>query len=62
MPDLFNCEILPARIGFSLFLEPFGLGHDLEVASDIKGAQVYYCSDVDLQFKDRLIDRLVERI
>ena len=59
MPDLFHCEILPARIGFSLFLEPFGLGHDLEVAPDIKGSQVYYCSDVDRRFKDRLIDRLI---
>ncbi len=59
MPDLFNCEILPARIGFSIFLEPFGLGHDLEVVQAIVGQQVYYCSDVDLQFKDRLIDRLI---
>lgn len=62
MPDLFHCEISPARIGFSIFLEPFGLGHDLEVAQDIKGSQVYYCSDVDLHFKDRLIDRLMGRI
>jgi inosine-uridine nucleoside N-ribohydrolase len=59
IPDLFDCEILSARIGFSLFLEPFGLGHDLEVAQDIKGSQVYYCSDVDRRFKDRLIDRLI---
>jgi inosine-uridine nucleoside N-ribohydrolase len=59
MPDLFNCEILPARIGFSLFLEPFGMGRDLEVAQDIKGPQVYYCSDVDQRFKDRLIERLM---
>lgn len=59
MPDLFNCEILPARIGFSLFLEPFGLGHDLEVAQAINGQQVYYCSDVDRRFKDRLIERLM---
>jgi inosine-uridine nucleoside N-ribohydrolase len=59
MPDLFDCEILPARIGFSIFLEPFGLGHDLEVAQDIKGSQVYYCSDVDRRFKDRLIERLL---
>ena len=51
MPDLFNCEISPARMGFSLFLEPFGLGHDLEVAQAIDGKQVYYCSDVDRQFK-----------
>ncbi|WP_373538896.1 nucleoside hydrolase [Chamaesiphon sp.] len=58
MPDLFSCEILPARIGFSIFLEPFGLGHDLEVAPDLKGSQVYYCSDVDSRFKDRLIDRM----
>jgi inosine-uridine nucleoside N-ribohydrolase/uncharacterized membrane protein len=61
MSDLFSCEILPARIGFSLFLEPFGLGHDLEVAPDLKGSQVYYCSDVDSRFKDRLIDRLISR-
>jgi pyrimidine-specific ribonucleoside hydrolase len=59
IPDLFGCEILPARIGFSLFLEPFGLGHDLEVAQDINGSQVYYCSDVDPRFKDRLIERLI---
>ncbi len=59
MPDLFGCEILPARIGFSIFLEPFGLGHDLEVAQDIKGSQVYYCSDVDRRFKDCLIERLI---
>ena len=38
-------------MGFSLFLEPFGLGHDLEVAQAIDGKQVYYCSDVDRQFK-----------
>ncbi len=59
MPELFNCEILPARIGFSLFLEPFGLGHDLEVSQAINGQQVYYCSDVDRRFKDRLIERLM---
>jgi inosine-uridine nucleoside N-ribohydrolase len=59
MPHLFDCEILPARIGFSIFLEPFGLGHDLEVAQNIKGSQVYYCSDVDPRFKDRLIDLLI---
>ena len=59
MPELFKCEILPARIGFSIFLEPFGLGHDLEVAQAINGQQVYYCSDVDRRFKDRLIDRLI---
>lgn len=59
MPDLFSCEILPAQIGFSLFLEPFGLGHDLEVAQAINGSQVYYCSDVDPRFKDRLIERLI---
>ena len=57
-PDLFNCEISPARIGFSIFLEPFGLGRDLEVAQNIKGSQVYYCSDVNQRFKDRLIERL----
>ncbi len=59
MPELFSCEILPARIGFNLFLEPFGLGHDLEVAQAINGSQVYYCSDVDRRFKDRLIGRLI---
>jgi pyrimidine-specific ribonucleoside hydrolase len=59
MPDLFSCNILPARIGFNLFLEPFGLGHDLEVAQAINGSQVYYCSDVDQRFKDRLIERLI---
>jgi inosine-uridine nucleoside N-ribohydrolase len=58
MPDLFNCEISSARIGFSIFLEPFGLGRDLEIAQDIKGPQVYYCSDVNQRFKDRLIERL----
>ena len=74
LPDLFHCEISPARIGFSLFLEPFGLGHDLEVAQASilsfgtlreqrryanNRQQVYYCSDVDSQFKDRLIERLM---
>jgi inosine-uridine nucleoside N-ribohydrolase len=58
MPELFSCEILSARIGFSLFLEPFGLGHDLEVSPSIDGQQVYYCSDVDRRFKDRLIERI----
>ena len=62
MPDLFGCEILPARIGFSIFLEPFGLGHDLEVAKAIDGQQVYYCSDVDRRFKDRLIERLITNL
>jgi inosine-uridine nucleoside N-ribohydrolase len=59
MPELFNCKILSARIGFSLFLEPLGLGHDLEVLPAIDGQQVYYCSDVDRRFKDRLIQRLM---
>lgn len=59
MPELFSCEILPARIGFSLFLEPFGLGHDLEAAETIKGQQVYYCSDVDRRFKEVLIEHLI---
>lgn len=59
MPDLFDCEISPAQIGFSIFLEPFGIGRDLEVAQNIKGPQVYYCSDVNQRFKYRLIENLM---
>ena len=59
MPDLFDCEISPARIGFNVFLEPFGIGRDLELAQNIKDPQVYYCSDMNQRFKDRLIERLM---
>jgi len=58
MPDLFTCEVRRARIGFSLFLEPFGMGRDLEVAPHIEGPEVFYCLEVDPGFKEIFLERL----
>lgn len=61
MPNLFDCEISPTRIRFSLFLELFALGRDLEVSQNIKGSQVYYCSEVIQSLKYGFIERLKGR-
>jgi pyrimidine-specific ribonucleoside hydrolase len=58
MPELFTCAIRPARIGFSIFLEPFGMGRDLEVALSIRGPHVYYCFDVEPRFTERFLGRI----
>ena len=59
MPDLFHCAPVPARIGFNLFLEPFGMGRDLEIARDITGPIVTNCVDIHPELKERLITRLM---
>jgi inosine-uridine nucleoside N-ribohydrolase len=57
-PQLFECNAAHARIGFSVFLAPFGLGRDLEVADGIDGVPVRYCDTVHPSFKHTLLDRL----
>lgn len=59
LPDLFRCHEARARIGFSVFLAPFGPGRDLEVAADIGGAPVRYCDALDPGFKRVLLQRLL---
>jgi hypothetical protein len=59
MPDLFTCAVRPARIGFSIFLAPFGMGRDLEVAPSIRGTQVYYCFAVAPPFMQRFLARII---
>jgi len=58
LPDLFACRETRARIGFSVFLAPFGLGRDLEVAEGIDGAPVRYCDGVNARFRSILLERL----
>lgn len=58
MPDHFRCTPIPARIGFNLFLEPFGMGRDLEIAQDIHGPIVINCFDLNPELKDILLVRL----
>lgn len=57
-PELFDCADLRARIGFSVFLAPFGLGRDLEVVGSRRGWPVRYCRTVDPRFKALMIERL----
>ncbi|HWN43678.1 MAG TPA: hypothetical protein VNW71_15730, partial [Thermoanaerobaculia bacterium] len=57
-PRLFDCRITRARIGFSAFLAPFGLGRDLEIGDSFAGPLVEYCVDVQSRFKERLRNRL----
>lgn len=59
-PQLFDCRITRARIGFSAFLAPFGLGHDLEVSDSFTRMQVEYCVGVQDRFKELVLDRLTE--
>jgi len=59
MPDHFRCVPTRARIGFNLFLEPFGMGRDLEVAQDIQGPIVTNCVDLNPKLKDILLTRLM---
>ncbi len=60
-PGAFRCEVRTARMGFSVFLEPLGMGRDLEIADDNTGTQVYYCFDLKRQVKAQLVDRLMGR-
>lgn len=57
-PQLFDCRITRARIGWSAFLAPFGLGHDLEVGDSFTDTQVEYCVRVEDRFKELLLERL----
>ena len=56
-PDLFACRPARARVGFSVFLAPFGLGRDLEVRRD-EGAPVRYCDALQPRVKSLLLQRL----
>ena len=58
-PDAFNCSVRRARMGFSVFLEPFGMGRDLEVGTDLAGPQVLYCTRIDAGLKSLLLERLM---
>lgn len=60
-PEGFRCKVRKARMGFSVFLEPLGMGRDLEVADDSTGTQIYYCFDLERQVKDQLVDHLMGR-
>jgi len=60
-PHLFDCRITRARMGFSTFLAPFGLGRDLEVGDSFAGPRVEYCAGVQKRFKEMLFERLVGR-
>jgi len=52
-PDYYKCMHTTARIGFNLFLEPFGIGRDLEILRP--GRPVTYC----YQFKKPIVDSLI---
>ena len=62
MPEHFTCTQSHARMGFNLFLAPFGMGRDLEVATEIDGPVVTYCVDLEDGFKDVLLTRMVNVI
>jgi pyrimidine-specific ribonucleoside hydrolase len=59
MPEHFQCKRVPARIGFNLFLEPFGMGRDLEVAEHLRGPMVTDCYDLDRAVKDVVLIRIM---
>jgi pyrimidine-specific ribonucleoside hydrolase len=59
MPEHFRCKRTPARIGFNLFLEPFGMGRDLEVSEETRGPIVTDCYDLDRAVKDLVVIRLL---
>ena len=59
MPEHFQCRRVPARIGFNLFLEPFGMGRDLEVAEQLRGPMVTDCYDLDRAVKDVVLIRIM---
>lgn len=61
-PDAFACSVRHARMGFSVFLEPFGMGRDLEVAADLAGPQVWYCMTIDAGLKSLLLERLTIKL
>jgi pyrimidine-specific ribonucleoside hydrolase len=58
MPEYFTCRTTRARIGFSFYLEPFGMGRDLEVADGVAGPSVVFCSGLDRGFKEVLFTSL----
>ena len=58
-PHSFDCSVRRARMGFSVFLEPFGMGRDLEVGADLPGPQVLYCTTIDAGLKSLLLERLM---
>jgi pyrimidine-specific ribonucleoside hydrolase len=57
-PDLLSCREMRARIGFSVFLAPFGLGRDLEVVESGNGTAVRYCATAEARVKPMLLERL----
>lgn len=57
-PASFECRDLRARMGFSVFLAPFGLGRDLEVIDGGRGVPVRYCHAVDPRFVSLMLERL----
>ncbi|MEX5216041.1 MAG: nucleoside hydrolase [Nitrospiraceae bacterium] len=59
IPEHFHCRRSPARIGFNLFLEPFGMGRDLEVSKDLIGPIVTDCYDLDREVKDVVLTRIL---
>lgn len=59
MPEHFRCRRIPARIGFNLFLEPFGMGRDLEVSKGLHGPIVTDCYDLDREVKDVVLTRIL---
>ena len=58
-PQHFECKAARARIGFSVFLAPLGMGRDLEVTDGIDGVPVRYCDTLHPAFKRTLLDRLL---
>jgi purine nucleosidase len=61
LPEYFTCRTTRARIGFSFYLEPFGMGRDLEVADGLSGPSVVFCSGLERGFKEVLFTSLTGR-
>lgn len=59
MPEHFRCQRIPARIGFNLFLEPLGMGRDLDVAEHLRGPMVTDCYDLDRVVKEEVLTRIL---
>jgi pyrimidine-specific ribonucleoside hydrolase len=57
-PDRFDCPMVRARIGFSPFLAPFGLGRDLEAGADLAGVPARLCKRVAPTLVAWMVDRL----
>jgi purine nucleosidase len=58
MPQYFTCRSAHARIGFSFYLELFGMGRDLEVGDGVTGPSVTFCMGLGRGFKEALLTRL----